>query len=163
MTERRFNEAEVAAIFQRAAESTDGGPPQTTAADGMTLAELQEIGREVGIPAESMRQWTNGNLQALLEPTATGHRLRLRTVKRDAAGMLGGGIGMFVFAAVMFVIAALRGALDDRGFLLAVGVLAIFGAVMFASSALRLPRWARTRGRQMEEIAARITAATTAE
>jgi hypothetical protein len=226
MTERRYSDAEVAAIFEQAAESTQAGAQHATPAEGMTLAELEAIGREVGIPAESivraansleqaspppsrtflgfpvgvartvplerrlseeewerlvvdlretfdargtvrsegsLRQWTNGGLQALLEPTATGHRLRLRTTKSDAVGMLGGGLGMFAFAAVMFVAAALRGALDDPGFLLAVGVLAIFGAVMFASSALRLPRWARTRRRQMEEIAARITAATTGE
>ena len=141
MTQRRYNDEEVAAIFERAAEASP--PGAGAASQGLTLAELQEIGRDVGIPDEAitmaaqtvgnagppasrtflgfplsaahtvnldrrlsddewerlvvdlretfdargrvtshgtLRQWTNGNLQALLEPTATGHRLRLRTV-----------------------------------------------------------------------------------
>ena len=32
----------------------------------------------------SFRQWTNGNLQALLEPTPTGQQVRLRTLKGAA-------------------------------------------------------------------------------
>ncbi|HYC52702.1 MAG TPA: hypothetical protein VEB19_16435, partial [Gemmatimonadaceae bacterium] len=52
MTERRFSDAEVAQIFERA---TSGQSIQAThAAEGMTLAELQSIGREVGIPAEQI-------------------------------------------------------------------------------------------------------------
>ena len=52
MTERRFSDAEVAQIFERA---TSGHAVQgTRAADGMTLAELQSIGQEVGIPAEQI-------------------------------------------------------------------------------------------------------------
>lgn len=54
MTDRRFNEAEVAAIFERATDTRRlerGRPAAST--DGMTLAELQEIGREAGIaPAQ---------------------------------------------------------------------------------------------------------------
>lgn len=51
MTERRFSDAEVAQIFERA---TSGHVVQVTAAEGMTLAELQSIGQEVGIPAEQI-------------------------------------------------------------------------------------------------------------
>jgi hypothetical protein len=186
----------------------------------LTLAELQDIGREAGIPADaiavatqsigrvqpaasrtvlglplgvartvnldrrlseeewerlvvdlretfnargsvrsvgSLRQWTNGNLQALLEPTATGHRVRLRTVKGDALGMIVGGAGMFSASAAMFLFAAARGALGDKGMLMAMGFLGLTGLGMFASSALRLPAWAKTRRRQMEEIAARLS------
>ncbi len=32
----------------------------------------------------SLRQWTNGNLQALIEPSGSGYRLRLRTRKGSA-------------------------------------------------------------------------------
>jgi hypothetical protein len=186
----------------------------------MTLAQLQDIGREVGIPAESialeaqsldqltpppartflglpvsaertvdlgrrisdeewerfvvdlhetfnargnvksygsLRQWTNGNLQALLEPTATGHRIRLRTVKGDAVGMMIGGLGMLGFASIALVLAALKGALGDPGFLAALGFMGTMGLAMFGSSALRLPGWARTRQRQMDELAARLS------
>jgi hypothetical protein len=224
MSERRFNEAEVAAIFERATKVPQPELRQSSSTDGgMTLAELQEIGRDVGIPAESitlaarsidqvqpsvsrtilglplgvartvnldrklsdeewerlvvdlretfnargsvrtegsLRQWTNGNLQALLEPTATGHRLRLRTVKGDALGMIVGGMGMIGLSALILIGAALRGVLGDRGMLVATTFLGIWGLGMFASSALRLPSWARTRRQQMEEIAHRLTIAT---
>jgi hypothetical protein len=110
----------------------------------------------------SLRQWTNGNLQALLEPTATGQRIRLRTIKGGAVGALAGGIGMFGASAVMLVAAVVQGALGDTGMLSALAALGIGGATMFAASALQLPRWARTRQRQMEEIAERVaTDATT--
>lgn len=220
MSERRFNEAEVAAIFERAAEVQQSRSLQPSSAEGLTLAELLQIGRDVGIPAESitsaaqsigrvqlpnkrtflglplgvartvhldrnlsdeewdklvvdlretfdargnvtsqgsLRQWTNGNLQVLLEPTAKGHRIRLRTIKSDALGMLVGGMGMVGLSAFILLMAAVRGALGDRGMLMATGFLGIWGGAMFASSALRLPRWARTREQQMEEIAARVT------
>jgi hypothetical protein len=52
MTERRFSDDEVAQIFERA---TSGHALQATrSAEGMTLAELQSIGKEVGIPAEQI-------------------------------------------------------------------------------------------------------------
>jgi len=221
MTDRRYNEAEVAAIFERAAEAQHASPQQLPSGEGMTLAQLQEIGREVGISPEqlvhaaraidlggrpaarhfmglpigvglsvdlnrrltdeewerfvvdlretfdargtmkqdgSFRQWSNGNLQALLEPTATGDRIRLRTVKGDARGMMIGGLGMIGFAAVTGLIAVLRGSVDDPGMLMSLGTLATGGATMFAVGGLRLPGWARLRGRQMEEVTARVGA-----
>ena len=52
MTERRFSDAEVAQIFERA--TSGHGLQAAHAAEGMTLAELQSIGREVGIPDEQI-------------------------------------------------------------------------------------------------------------
>ncbi|HJU90037.1 MAG TPA: hypothetical protein VJ672_11625 [Gemmatimonadaceae bacterium] len=224
MAERRFNESEVAAIFERATETRGSGTRLGSSGDGMTLAELQDIGREVGISSDaialaaqsidqapsaplrflglplgvsrtanlgrklsdeewerlvvdlretfnargvvrkegSLRQWTNGNLQALLEPTETGQRLRLRTVKGNAPPMMAAGFAMVALSIASFVIAALRGGPADPGMLLGMGILGAAGLGMFASAALRLPGWARTRERQMEEIAARaaLTAGT---
>jgi hypothetical protein len=223
MTERRFNEAEVAAILERAAEAQHTGSrrlPSGDASEGMTLADLQAIGSEVGIDPRlvaraanaldqagrstsrrflglpigvgrtidlgrklsdeqweqlvvdlretfdargnirqegSFRQWTNGNLQALVEPTPAGHRVRLRTVKADAVGWITGGLGMVVVAAAASVAALLRGAGGDVGDLASLGVLGAMGITMFGVGALRLPGWARLRRRQMEEIAGRLT------
>src|SRR5687768_4485025 len=56
MTDRRFNEAEVDAIFKRATETQQARGRQLSSGDGMTLAELQEIGREAGIAPELVRQ-----------------------------------------------------------------------------------------------------------
>jgi hypothetical protein len=215
MTERRFNETEVAAILKRAAEAQHTGSRQLPSGEGMTLAELQAIGSEVGIHPRlvaqaanaldtvgrstsrkflglpigvgrtidlgrklsddewerlvvdlretfdargtirqegSFRQWTNGNLQALLEPTPTGHRLRLRTVKGDAVGWMTAGLGM---VGVGVVSAVLGG--GDVGAVSSMGFLGAIGAMMFGVGALRLPGWARLRRRQMEEIAERLT------
>lgn len=104
----------------------------------------------------SLRQWTNGNLQALLEPTATGQRLRLRTIKGDARGMLAGGMTIFGVGTLLLAGAVTTGLTDDLGRLTASAVVAASGLAMFVSSALRLPSWARERRRQMEEVATRL-------
>lgn len=226
MTERRYNETEVAEIFERAAEAQLTGQRHLPSAEGMTLTQLQEIGREVGISPEqltlaartievsgrptshhflglpigvglsvdlnrklsdeewerlvvdlretfdargtltregSLRQWANGNLQALVEPTETGHRIRLRTSKGDARGLIVGGLAMVGFAAVAGIAAAVGGGVEDRGFIAALGTLATMGASMFGLGGLRLPGWARRRGRQMEEVAARIASPVSSE
>lgn len=217
MTERRFNEVEVAAIFERATEAHQTGQRQLPSGEGMTLAQLQEIGREVGISPEqvaeaanalervgsptersflglpigvgrtieldrrltddewerlvvdlrdtfdargtlrhdgSLRQWTNGNLQALLEPTANGHRVRLRTIKGDARSMLVMGLSTIGFAIITAVMSE-----GGAAGVMSAGTLFAVGAGMFAVGALRLPSWARLRRQQMEDIAARLSLA----
>lgn len=102
----------------------------------------------------SFRQWTNGNLQVLLEPTETGHRLRFRTV--HGAAMASIRTGMFALGASAIVaLAALPGthpikAIPGFAFLFLTGV------GMIASGALRLPRWARLRQRQMDALAEQV-------
>jgi hypothetical protein len=218
MTDRRFNEAEVVAIFELATEAQHTSQHQLSSGEGMTLIQLQEIGREVGISPEqvvqaakvielggrptsrqflgfpigvglsidlnrnltdeeweqfvvdlretfdargalkregSFRQWANGNLQALLEPTPTGHRIRLRTVKGDARSLMIGGIGLIGIATVAAVASLARGAAGDVGMVVPLAM-ATMGAGMFGIGGLRLPGWARLRGRQMKEVAARV-------
>lgn len=222
MTERRFNEAEVAAIFERATEAEQSSQLPRPSSEGMTLAQIQEIGREVGISPEqvnyaartieavgqpasrkflglpigvgldvdlgrklsdgewerfvvdlretfaargkltqqgSLRQWTNGNLQALVEPTETGDRIRLRTVKGDARGMMVGGGAMLGFAAISAVTGIVSGTVGDPSVLSGAGTFAAIGAAMLGIGGLQLPRWARLRRRQMEDVATRIAAA----
>lgn len=226
MTERRYSEEEVAAIFERAAEVQQTARRQLPPGEGMTLADLQEIGREVGIPPELVvqaarsmeqvgrpmsrnflglpisvgrtveldrrlteeeweqlvvdlretfdargkvrydgpfRQWTNGNLQALLEPTPTGHRLRLRTLHGNARGLMTSGLAAFGMAAAMLIVSALTGKLVDPGSWSAIGFLSAVGLGLFGSGALRLPAWARLRRRQMEAVGARLALATTSQ
>jgi hypothetical protein len=59
----------------------------------------------------SFRQWTNGNLQALLEPSATGHRLRLSTRKSDVTPRVLIGAAMLLNSAVIL----LTGVLGPNG------------------------------------------------
>jgi hypothetical protein len=56
MTERRYTEEEVAAIFARASEAELATPRHQLAGEGPTLAELQVIGREAGIAPELVAQ-----------------------------------------------------------------------------------------------------------
>jgi hypothetical protein len=219
MDDRRFNEAEAAAIFANAAEAEHRDVPDPSSPNGLTLGELQEIGAQAGIPAESialaaratmrgevatdrkflglplgvartinldrkltdeewerlvvdlretfqargsvkgfgsLRQWTNGNLAALVEPTATGQRVRLRTIKGNAVAQMVLGLAMTAFSTVGLTAAAITGALGDRGMLAALGFMGVAGFGMFALTWRGLPRWAETRRRQMEEIAERI-------
>jgi hypothetical protein len=217
MADRRYNDQEMAAIFRAAAEGQQSPQREVSPEEGLTLADLQAIGREVGIsPAAvaqaaqaldirqgaasrmffglpigvartvnlnrrlndqeweqlvvqfrdvfnargatrsdgSLRQWTNGNLQVLLEPTETGHRLRFRTLHGAARASIGAGFAVLGVTATVAIASAIGGhwgdAIPGIGFLLAVGV------GMIVSGALRLPGWARLRGRQMDALAAQI-------
>lgn len=224
MTERRFSEMEVAAIFERTRETLQRQLP--SGEGGLTLAELQEIGRDVGISSDlivqaartidqvgrqtsrkwlglpigvgrtieldrklsedewerlvvdlretfdargtvrhegSLRSWTNGNLQALLEPTASGHRLRLRTVKGDARSLIITGLAAFGAATALLAAAALRGPFSDIGMLSALSLLGTMGLGMVGIGAFRLPSWARQRREQMEGVAERLALATTTQ
>lgn len=61
-TERQFNEREIHAILKKAAEDDQPVPPH---ADGLTLAELAQIGKEAGISTEAI-----GRAAASLDVTA---------------------------------------------------------------------------------------------
>lgn len=220
MTDRRYTEDEVAAIFERAAEAQQTARRQLPPGEGMTLADLQAIGREVGIPPELVaqaartvdrpvatasrtllgfpigvgqnveldrqlseeewerlvvdlretfdargrvstegrfRQWTNGNLQVLVEPTPTGDRIRMRTLNGNARSFMGAGAGMLGIGAVLALVSAIGGM--DAGALRGLAILSTMGVGMFSVGALRLPGWARLRRRQMEGVAARLALA----
>lgn len=220
---RRYSEDEVAKIFERASESHargvgDGSPGTPARTDGLSLAELEEIGDEVGIPRSLVRsaaagldrppihdesasrklmgatigvgkvvhlprnltddewtalvvdlrdtfnskgsirqdgpfrQWTQGNLQALLEPTQTGARLRLRTMKGTAVPAMTMGGFLAVFAGASAIVAS------SPGDAAVVGLVAIGGAALHLGARFLLPGWRRTRAAQMEAIIERLSA-----
>src|SRR6266513_3717323 len=217
MAERRYDDKEIAAIFRAAAEAQQNPPHDVPRDEGLTLADLQAIGGEVGIPSEAvaraaqaldvrldaksrtflglpigvartvnlnrrltdeewerlvvqlrevfnargrtrsdgaLRQWTNGNLQVLLEPTETGHRLRFGTVHGGARAAIGMGFAVLGVTATVAISSALGGTLAAAS--PGSALLAAAGAGMIASGAVRLPRWARLRERQMEALATRV-------
>jgi hypothetical protein len=220
MSERRYTDEEVAAIFKQAAETESAVSPLPAEGNGTTLAALQEIGREVGISPEAIshaaqsleragkpvgrtlmgfpigvgrtveldrpltdaeweslvgdlretfsargrvqydgpfRQWTNGNLQALVEPTPIGHRLRLQTTNGAARALMRGGVLAMGLAAANWIGFTLAGAIGNPGAIAGIGFTAAAGIAMFASGSLRLPVWARTRRAQIEAVVARLT------
>lgn len=218
--ERKYREEEVAEIFEAAAARSGPEPGGALApAEGLTLAELQAIGREVGLAPEriaeaaaaldhrpdalrrsdfglpvsvrrtvdlpraptdrewevlvaelretfnakgrvgsrgDVREWTNGNLHAYVEPTPTGHRLRLGTTKGDALGLNRMGVVSLVMAVMALVLLAATGQLAGELFLPA--MLALMGGGALAYNAVRLPPWAQEREEQMDRIVARARA-----
>jgi hypothetical protein len=219
MTERQYTDEEIATIFELASQTEHTGLPAAAEGKGMTLAALQDIGREVGISPESIslaaqsleqvgrpatrrflglpigvgrtvefdqplsdsdweglvadlrttfeargavrydgpfRQWTNGNLQALVEPTPKGHRLRLQTVKGDSRALMSGGMVTLAGSTATLIALAVAGGLNNAGTLTGVGFMALMGLGMLAAGALRVSGWARRRSAQFEGILARL-------
>ena len=217
MSDRRYNDKEITAIFRAATEGPQPPLREVPREEGLTLVDLQAIGREVGISPDavaqaalaldvrsgarsrtflglpvgvartvnlnrrltdeewerlvvqlrevfnargvtrsegSLRQWTNGNLQVLLEPTETGHRLRFGTLHGGASALIGAGLTALGVAGVVAIVSAVGGHLGAA--VPGIAFLSLMSLGMIASGALRLPGWARLRGRQMEAIAARI-------
>ena len=212
--ERRYTDEETAAIFRAATEGVQPEAPPSPRSEGLTLAELQAIGHDVGIAPEavrraaqalevrrtavsrtllglpigverrvnlgrrltddeweqlvaelrdvfqargrlradgSLRQWTNGNLYVLLEPTAAGHRIRMGSLHGGAAASIRLGI-VALGSAAMFAVASMFGAEFGN----AIPALLAGGVVLLVSGALRVPRWARLRARQMETLAVQL-------
>jgi hypothetical protein len=219
MSERRYTDDEVAAIFRQASEAEQRAPALPAEGKGLTLAAVQEIGREVGISPESIslaarsldhaglpaprrflglpigvgrtvefdrpltdgdwqrlvadlrttfhargqvrydgpfRQWTNGNLQALLEPTPAGHRLRLQTTRGASRRMMGAGLGAVGVAAASVIVEAATGGLGGAGTASGIGFMALMGLGLFVAGASVVPGWARRRTAQIEGIIARL-------
>jgi len=103
------------------------------------------------------RQWTNGNLQALVEPTPTGFRLRLKTYNANARGLVTIGAGGIAVAAATSFALTLAGTLGNPGSIAGIGLLGMMGAGVLGLGAIQLPAWARRRKAQMEEIVSRVS------
>src|SRR5438552_7076893 len=102
----------------------------------------------------SLRQWTNGTLQVLLEPTETGHRLRFGTMHGAARAAIGAGFATLGVTTIVTLASVVGGYFTEA--IPGMALLLFAGVGMIASGALRLPRWARTRQRQIEALAARV-------
>ena len=121
----------------------------------LVVADLRETFNARGYESSEgvSRQWSNGNLHAFVEPTRTGYRLRLGTVKGDALALnrVGGfGIAMGLAVGLLPLFAgnpatAMPGAVAIGG----------MGVGAFVFNALRLPRWVRLREQQMKDVAER--------
>ncbi len=215
--ERRYNEEEIAGIFKQAAGAQEAARRHLSDTEGLTLPELQQIGKEAGITPEfiaraaaavdrtgsvlppkrflglpisvertvdlpgplsdahwdrlvvdlretfqahgtqrregSLREWRNGNLRALVEPTDTGYRLRLHTVKGNAMSRLLGGLAACVLGLTL-LLSTFSGDLTTLRVMM-LSLITVVGAGSLGFTAYGLPRWARERARQMEAIVAR--------
>jgi hypothetical protein len=104
----------------------------------------------------SLRSWSNGNLQVMLEPDGDGQRVRFRTIKGNARPYMFLGVGLIGFAAITLVSGMLTPNLSRPDFFEQVGVLGMLGAGFFAAGALPLKRWAKLRREQMDRLAERL-------
>lgn len=121
------------------------------------VAELRATFRAKGrvTVQGGLREWSNGNLHAVIEPSAKGYRLRLGTLKGDAMGVNALGFtGLFAGAAV-FVSMLLSG--EVQGALVVPTIFGAAGVTALLANMVRLPRWAQQRAGQMEHIADRAT------
>lgn len=117
---------------------------------------------QVGSQGEA-REWRNGRLRVLLEPAASGQRLRMTTLNRRLRTALG--VGAAELIAGLSFLGSLVPTASAGGFTLqelmglvpSVVVTATgLGILGWARSAL--PRWAAERSSQMDEVAMRVRA-----
>ncbi len=216
MTERRFSDDEVARIFAKATEVQREQSTALSRSEGMSLEELQAIGREAGISAElvaraarevdqplppklpavlglpigvaqdvmldrklsddewehlvvrlretfkargkveahgSFRQWTNGNLQVLLEPSRDGQRVRFRTLKGETRGMLAAGLSMLAASSIVAIVGATTGSMGLAEIIASSLPVGLGGLGMSLAGVARLPSWRRERTEQFERLA----------
>ncbi len=215
--ERRYQDHEIRQILDLAIDEGDAPAESLPVIDGLTLRELQEVGREVGLPegritqavaafeahgisvprgttlglptsvgsivalprspserewelliAElrttfggkgvatsygGLREWSQGTVHAFVEPTETGHRLRLADSRMTAVG--GIGLGGFFLAFALLILVVLLGK-DDPGVRFAVpAFFSLIGGSLIAGSVVALPRWAREQENRMAHISSR--------
>ena len=100
-----------------------------------------------------LREWSNGNLHISIEPSEHGEQLRLSTLKEDALALNGLGVVMSVMSILMGAVVAAAGK-PGKALILA-GMFGGMALASFGANLLRLPRWARERERQMEQVSER--------
>ncbi|MFT5143199.1 MAG: hypothetical protein ACI80V_002206 [Rhodothermales bacterium] len=216
--ETRYDEAAITEIFRQAAEAQTEAQNRASAPDGLTLAELQEIGRAAGLSPKfvadaasslqhkveydpsptfagvtigvrrsvelpgpmtdvlweqlvvdlrqifeakgkihrsgGLREWSNGNLHVLVEPTQTGHRLRMGTLKGGSRELISTGIAFSIAFLISFAAAMVDGGLNLAALIpILLIAMASVGATGF--SLLRLSSWRNEREEQMVTIGRR--------
>jgi len=106
----------------------------------------------------SFRQWNNGNLQVLLEPTDGGTRLRLQSLRSSArVGLIAGAFWLAMSPVVLLGLILSGGSASIAAIILA-GLVAAIGGTGFGWTRLTTWRWSEIRKRQFEEIGGRLIA-----
>lgn len=129
------------------------GRPITDMEWDRIVVELRETFTATGVVTRqgSIREWRNGNLRAILEPTPSGHRLRLSTLRSDAALLLRVGAVTATLGVIFATIYTVLGINDPKPWT-AVAMLLGLGVFPVIRNALLLPGWARERAAQMEGL-----------
>jgi len=123
----------------------------------LLVAELREtFGARGQVTSRGgVRKWSSGNLNAFLEPSETGHRLRLMTHRAAAPAMNWlGGTGL-VLGLILLTMFLTTGPSPPRMEIIMMMLVGIGGGAL-VSNMISLPRWAREREGQMEYLAGRV-------
>ncbi|MBX3134313.1 MAG: hypothetical protein KF689_13100 [Gemmatimonadaceae bacterium] len=104
----------------------------------------------------SFRQWTNGNLQVLLEPSRSGHRLRFRTLKGETRGFVAAGVSMLAASSIIVLAGSLTGTMQLAEMIASSLPIMLGGVGMTLAGLVRLPRWRRERETQFERLASEM-------
>lgn len=217
--ERKYSDHQVREILDLAIGKEDAPPQTLTSVDGLTLPQLQEVGREIGLPPNrvseavaafegrgrlvprgtslglpisvgsvvslprspserewelliaelrttfgvkgevtshgSLREWSHGTLHAFIEPTGSGHRLRLADTSLAVGGMVLGG-ALLAFALLIFIV--LLGKVDPGAKFAVPAFFSLIGGGLIGGTAMRLPGWAREQEKRMEHIGSHAVA-----
>ena len=106
----------------------------------------------------SLRQWKNGNLQALVEPTEKGYRLRLTTKKGSLRGIFTMAVAYTIMTLIILTtILTAETTSSPTAFVIPL-LFFLAGVAPYGWMAMTQSRWARSRATQMEAVVARAVA-----
>jgi len=111
----------------------------------------------------ALREWSNGNLRAVLEPTPQGHQLRISTRKGNAAALRTFGniamVGSVAVGGIMLAVNGVQGAPPPEGLpWLAVLVPGFMGLGARLQDVLSRRAWGRERVSQLDTLPAQLRA-----
>lgn len=112
--------------------------------------------RGVVVEQGGLRQWSNGNLQVWVEPTATGDRVRMRTRNANAQATLTIGIVLGGTAALLTGIAAATGEIIEPRAFVMIAPLAVLSIATVSAGLARLRSWTAQRMAQMDAVASQL-------
>ena len=120
--------------------------------DKLVVEIRQAFGARGKITREGkLREWSNGNLHILVEPTPHGHRLRMGTEKGSAKGFLWASISWIMAGIFIFISSALASGVDFSILFPAI-FFAVAGIAGIGFTGLHLSQWRYDRADQMDAI-----------
>lgn len=121
------------------------------------VVDLRQTFHARGVIREqgNFREWSNGNLHAMLEPAGDGERFRIGTRRSAGEFPIYMGAAMILFAILLGVITLITGA-PLAEVIRETGVLALVGGMGFGFGTVALNRWAGERMEQMDAISERV-------
>lgn len=119
---------------------------------GILVGRLRDTFQAHGtLESEGMsRSWRNGNLQIRIEPTASGTVLRMRTHKSDGRILPWTGAGMVGSGGLLSLL--MNTLNDPKGAAVMATLFIPLGVLLLLAGYVSVPRWARQRKAQMEEL-----------